>query len=255
MDEHCHAGPEHYEEGFGFFFYHAGAFDLTLQNITHVIDPTTIIFNHHYDEWRLSLRPDQVIKASEIVVDESFIRDLVPDYNHQSILAMPNSRATTTHSISLQVQRLLYEIEQESPRILIESLKTALCADAIRQFTHAHVSWEAKSHPADAEITLVEEAKAILVNHLREDISLEALSAQLKMSPFHILRLFKKRTDQTPHQYLTHERINRAKKLLLDTDDGITQIAYKIGYQNPSHFTKQFRRKVGVNPREFRAIS
>jgi AraC-like DNA-binding protein len=242
-------------DGFGFYFYDKGIFDLKLQGKQHIIDPTCLIFNHDDDEWQVHLHQDEDVSCTEVLVDEKLVRDLAPAFGGDSEFKLPVNRTHTTHHLAQSHQRLLHEIEsvEEPSSLLIESLMTTLCADMMRHLLGQESAWPDTRRPDDDELELIDRAKSILVRDLREDISLNELAAQLKISPYHFLRLFKKRAGQTPLQYLTQERINFAKKLLLETSDGIMEISLQVGYQNPSHFSALFRRHAGLNPREFRS--
>jgi len=53
--------------------------------------------------------------------------------------------------------------------------------------------------------------------------------------------------------YLTSVRIERAKQLLLGTEQNCTEICFQVGYNNQSYFTRTFKDLVGMTPRKFRA--
>lgn len=244
-------------DGFGFYFYEKGIFDLKLQDKQHVIDPTCLIFNHDDDEWQVHLHQDQDVTCTEVLVDEKFVRELAPAYSGASKFKLPTNRTHTTHQLAQSHKRLIHEIESvdEPSNLLIESLITTLCADMMRHLLRQEQTWLERRSSEDEELELIDGAKMLLIANIREDLSLNQLAKQLKLSPYHFLRLFKKHTGQTPLQYLTQERINLAKELLLNTQDGIMEISLQVGYQNPSHFSTLFRRHVGLNPREFRVTN
>jgi AraC family transcriptional regulator len=64
--------------------------------------------------------------------------------------------------------------------------------------------------------------------------------------------LFKQITGVTPHVYLANLRLERARKLLVDTQYPVSEIAAMVGYQSQSHFTKIFKSVTGMTPRVFR---
>lgn len=59
---------------------------------------------------------------------------------------------------------------------------------------------------------------------------------------------------QTPLDYLIHYRIEQAKRLLIETKEPITNIAFMTGFQSSAYFTKTFRKYVSVTPKEFRSL-
>lgn len=72
------------------------------------------------------------------------------------------------------------------------------------------------------------------------------------MSAFHFSRLFKLATGQSPHAYLTQQRVERAKELLAESRLPLVHIASAVGFQTQGHFTEVFRRHTCTTPRRFR---
>jgi AraC family transcriptional regulator len=85
------------------------------------------------------------------------------------------------------------------------------------------------------------------------NISLAQLSAIAGMSPHYFSELFKQSTGRTPHTYVLHQRIERAKQRLRDPACSIIDAGLNAGFENPSHFARVFRRLVGTTPSRFRA--
>lgn len=89
-------------------------------------------------------------------------------------------------------------------------------------------------------------------DNCHRELKLDEIADAAYLSEFHFARLFKKVTGISPHQYLANLRIDRAKKLLAETDLSITEIGIRVGYAGHSHFTKIFRQAIGMAPSEFR---
>ena len=88
--------------------------------------------------------------------------------------------------------------------------------------------------------------------YLDKNIKLVDLAQLLDMSPFHFSRLFKQSIGMTPHQYLSQQRVERAKQLLKKTDRLIIDIALECGFSSHSHLSKQFRQITGITPKAYR---
>ncbi|HEX7034409.1 MAG TPA: AraC family transcriptional regulator [Pseudomonadales bacterium] len=84
-------------------------------------------------------------------------------------------------------------------------------------------------------------------------ITLDELAAVACMSPYHFHRRFRALHGTTPHQYQTRLRLAHARRLLLDTERSITEIALAVGFDSPAAFSRRFRRSFGVAPAGFRA--
>lgn len=84
------------------------------------------------------------------------------------------------------------------------------------------------------------------------ELSLAEIADAAYLSEFHFARLFKKITGATPHAYLASLRLERARRLLAETDLSISEIGARVGYTSQSHFTKVFRAATGLTPKSFR---
>jgi len=95
-------------------------------------------------------------------------------------------------------------------------------------------------------------AKEFLNEEMDRNPGLTELSAAVGMNVDHFSRMFKRSTGLAPHQYLGKIRLERAKRMLADGRTRIIEIAYEIGYTNPSQFSAFFRKCTGQSPTEFR---
>jgi AraC family transcriptional regulator len=90
---------------------------------------------------------------------------------------------------------------------------------------------------------------------LHEDLSLAALAEVAGMNPYYFSRLFKQSTGLSPHRYVLEQRISRAQQFLRSSDMTIFEAGVRTGFADQGHFSKVFRRFVGVSPTEYRAQS
>jgi len=89
-------------------------------------------------------------------------------------------------------------------------------------------------------------------SHLEDDINLEALAAEARLSVYHFARGFKLSTGVSPLRYVLEQRVKRARQLLVQTDLPLSAIASALGFFDQGHFSRQFRRLVGTTPSSFR---
>jgi AraC-like DNA-binding protein len=89
---------------------------------------------------------------------------------------------------------------------------------------------------------------------MADPLDLSQLAAAAATSKFHFVRVFDQITGTTPHHFLASLRIQRAKELLLNSEESITDICLQVGYSSLGSFSKTFRALVGVSPQEFRAL-
>ena len=88
--------------------------------------------------------------------------------------------------------------------------------------------------------------------HLDGNLSLEAMAAEVEISPVYLARAFKAAIGQSPHQYVLGRRIDRAKELLRNTDIPVVDVALSVGFSSQSHLSHWFQRYVGVSPAAYR---
>jgi AraC-like DNA-binding protein len=79
-----------------------------------------------------------------------------------------------------------------------------------------------------------------------------ALARLCRLSEPHFYRKFKQATGSTPIDWLRRERINHARRRLLESGDPIKQIAEQVGYNDPFFFSRDFKRYTGVAPKNYR---
>ena len=92
----------------------------------------------------------------------------------------------------------------------------------------------------------------IIENHYDEKLLLDELASMVGVSSFHLNRLFKDRTGNTPRMHLEKARIKKAKELLLTTTLNCTDIGYKVGYQSISSFYNAFKRNTKFTPSQYK---
>ncbi len=83
-------------------------------------------------------------------------------------------------------------------------------------------------------------------------VGLEDAARRAGLSPFHFLRVFKRVTGVTPHQYLVRRRLARAATLLAEGTLPVTEVALESGFADLSNFVRTFGRAAGVSPKRFR---
>ncbi|MFC5704160.1 helix-turn-helix domain-containing protein [Cohnella faecalis] len=91
-----------------------------------------------------------------------------------------------------------------------------------------------------------------MISHYDKSLSIEELSKMANMSSATLRRLFKQHTGKTPSDFLLELRMAVAAKRIVETDERISDIAYKVGIQDPNYFTRVFKKNFGVTPYTYR---
>ena len=98
----------------------------------------------------------------------------------------------------------------------------------------------------------IEEIITFIHEHFTENLNIDDLAARAMLSPYHFIRIFKKETGFTPHEYIINIRLNTAKYLLKTTDLSIKDICFHTGFSCESVFCAAFKKNVGSTPLEYR---
>jgi AraC-like DNA-binding protein len=95
-------------------------------------------------------------------------------------------------------------------------------------------------------------ARHFMRDAYRRPVSLPDISAQANLSTYHFLRVHKLTFGETPHEFLTRLRIERAKALLARGSHNVTEACFEVGFSSLGSFSAMFNHRVGLSPSEYR---
>ena len=101
----------------------------------------------------------------------------------------------------------------------------------------------------------IKRAIAIMRESIADQLSIRMLSRRVNLSPSRLRQLFNKETGRSPMGYLSDVRMQKAGELLRSTFLSIKEVTFLCGVKDVSHFTRDFKKKYGLTPSEFRARS
>jgi AraC-like DNA-binding protein len=95
-------------------------------------------------------------------------------------------------------------------------------------------------------------SREFLATSFDQPLRLSEAASQACLSPFHYHRMFVRAFGETPHDFLTRRRIDRAKQLLAADECPVTDVCMAVGYESLGSFSSLFRTMVGRSPSEYR---
>lgn len=104
----------------------------------------------------------------------------------------------------------------------------------------------------ESESRRVLKVKNYIDQHYKDEIRLEQLADLIGMTPTAFSRFFKHRTGKNLSEYIGDIRLGYAARRLVDTTDTVAEICYTCGFNTLSNFNRQFRKRKGCTPTEFR---
>lgn len=135
-----------------------------------------------------------------------------------------------------------------SGRLYWDSLSNLAAVHLLQHYT---TSSQACLKPKPLTSAQVSRAIEFMHEHLEQDMTLEQLASAANVSLSHLVRLFKRHTGWTPHQYLIRLRVERAKLWIRCGQRSLKEIAAELGFSDQSHFTRMFKKYTGLTPMQY----
>ena len=200
---------------------------------------------HWIDETELLYMKVDKVLVSEAAANLRLSKqiELVETYGMQDPLLIQFGLALLAESKSDEAQGRLYA----------ESLVHSLALHLVRHYSTSNTIPETISI-GGLSGSKFRRAKEFINEHLEEDVTLNEIAHYVGLSPYHFARAFKKTTGLTPQQYLTEQRIERAKNLLAKSDLPLVEVGFRSGFKNQSHFTTLFRKFTNKTPKLWREL-
>jgi AraC-like DNA-binding protein len=113
---------------------------------------------------------------------------------------------------------------------------------------------ETITHPSDPFVDQKDKRVSRLIDflhaHFKKDLSLQQIAEEVRLNPFHVVRLFKKTVGISPYEYLLVIRTEYAKRLLRQGYK-VHEAALEAGFYDTSHFNRLLRKFAGTSPKSF----
>lgn len=169
-----------------------------------------------------------------------------PAAGYMNLIHRQNGRVFSTHrrrTVQEALQAILHMFSRSQP--LSETQMALLLTQALT----------AMAEPAAAlqdRYGMIDQAVAGINRAIGMEPSVAELAAQVGLSEYHFIRVFREVMGVTPGQYIIGARMNHARYLLSTTALGVSEVAGMVGYASESMFTAAFRRTQGVTPSQYR---
>ncbi len=151
------------------------------------------------------------------------------------------------------------QIEEMMGDQFTEIVRSTLSIQALRDYvaeTLAALAGKIEAYVGDesgkAHCQAVEKSKEYIHQHYSEKITIKQISDEVFLSQNYFSALFRKATGMTYMDYIQKVRMDEAKRLLADPYYKVYEIAQKIGYSEYKYFALQFKKMVGMSPKEYR---
>jgi|SaaInlStandDraft_1057018.scaffolds.fasta_scaffold14297_2 AraC-like DNA-binding protein len=202
------------------------------------------LVNVMYDPDRLRL-PDSDLRSlpgyhAFFLLGHKFQKDMKP-------LHLPQPKLD-------EIARIIESIEDE-----IRHSSPGYMAMALAQLSQLIVSLSRTysselTPPQEGSELRIADAMAYVETHLDQEVSIPKLMKLTNLSESSLLRAFKKTVQMGPLEFHLHQRIRRSCRLLRKSDLSVTEIGFRVGFNDSNYFSRQFKKRMNMTPTEYRKI-
>ncbi|QKJ22153.1 helix-turn-helix transcriptional regulator [Poseidonibacter lekithochrous] len=212
---------------------------LSYKNSTRIINPGEVHYGNS-DSWKYTNFYPKIELLAQIH-EQVYFEKKIPIFTKHIIEDM------TLYHLLLNFFLSAYE---NNDKLLMESNLINAMSYLIKNYTDTTRDY---SGLFDDKL-IVKNSIEYIKDLLDTNISLEELAMNSNLSKYHFLRVFKKQMGLTPHQYILTQRVHKAKELIL-SGEKLSHIPFSVGFNDQSHFIRNFRKIYGYSPKELQKES
>ncbi len=250
----------HWHEHFELIFVEKGLIGLTCNGIQIRAGKGDLLVLNPQDVHHIHSLTEQVDYYC-LVFDLSLLKTSNPDLgNLEYLVPLLNGNLVFDNKVSMNAdlvacyQGLVKEHLQggAATQLMIKAYLNQLLALLIRSrcFKQRH---SLRNSSGRNQMALIQQVLQYLNDNYNQDINLPELAQRFSISQYHLAHVFKTYTNRTIVQYLNRVRIEKALDLMETGDESLTDIAFKVGFNDANYFSRTFKKLMGTSPRRWMA--
>ncbi|RKN75986.1 helix-turn-helix domain-containing protein [Paenibacillus ginsengarvi] len=208
-------------------------------------------------------------------IDDHGLRQLLyaEPYKHVSVLTESDGFPSFLSDIGYRLEGLMHSHIPESAkhmhltnyffkhlslqgRLMMQAYVTLAIAEmvALQPGNSAPFGDEsaAAQYSSRMEVEMAHKIERMLEEHIRTNVTITDLAGRLGLSRTQFTKIFTRVYGISPRQFVSRQKLNMAKTMIVNSDEPIGAIANQLGFSNINHFSRQFRRWVGKPPSHYR---
>ncbi|HOR87057.1 MAG TPA: helix-turn-helix transcriptional regulator [Bacillota bacterium] len=194
------------------------------------------------------------IRFADVVIDRIYMEEIYYSLCGKKLNRLKNKAVDLDFEIKNILKKFIDEAKSAGlgRDMVLQSLCCQFSIEVIRKVCNDN----AEDNPKVDDINKkkVEKVAGYMNDCYSKDCSLDCLAEMAGMSKYHLIRFFRQIMGKSPYDYLIDIRIEKAKKLLMNRDISVADIAAKCGFNHASHFSYVFRKRIGISPGRFREM-
>lgn len=248
-------GGEDYPVYYGaniLFYVQRGYFNLDIDGRLHQIDESSFVLVKKYTSGRChkpKLANNEYSKTMGFAFNDDFIRNIIHEFKNPKSVVDSSSKVLRIDRNPILVglfQSLTTYIEQEKEinKELVQ-LKTREALIGILDYYPEYISvFNEFSTPERADLYL------FMLHNFQFNLSLDELARMSGRSLSTFNREFRRIFHTTPHKWIMEQRLERAKEQISRHGRKPSEIYLELGFEDLSHFSRSFKKRFGVSPRQ-----
>lgn len=250
IEAYCFEGvmqkfPPHFHEYYVFGFIEKGQRHLVCKGTEYVINPGDILIFNPYDTHSCEQIDDKHLDYRALNINSSVIKKIVLDIQDKVSLPYFQQNVLRHEKIAHILKELHMDILEQNKdfkkeELFLELLETLLTVNS-------NINIQPAYNEVSADIQMICE---YLENNYTKLIRLDTLSQMIHRNKYQLLRIFTKEKGITPYHYLETIRVNQAKSFL-EKEIKPIEVAALTGFSDQSHFTKSFKKRIGLTPKQY----
>jgi len=186
-----------------------------------------------------------------IFIDKQFFEEQMCQYSMKRTLDFDVNLIPLPNNFLATIKEFMIEVDNQIPGWESVSLANNLkiCHYLIRSILNLNQKQDKITHRLEIDETI-----QYMYSNLDKKITVEDLAKIAHMSPSYYTRAFKKATGQSSISYLNQIRLERVKRLLLEGDKAITEIALECGFSSTAYLSSSFHNKFKISPTDYRNL-
>ena len=246
---HRHEHPEHFIE---FVFDGNVSYEVSERGQTRrfISQPGTICLLPRGAEHEVNWLKES--QHTVLALKPCLLSNALEESVHESNIELREHWNLIDRHISALLMEMMADLEDGSPAGTLygESLANSLAVYLLKRYSNLTTRLE--PYRGGLSRSKLNRVLEYINANLSDNLELGVLAKVAGVNLYHFARAFKQSTGESPHQYVLRRRIEQAKELLGHSQVSIIEASACAGFVDQSHFSKVFRRIVGVSPSEYR---
>ncbi len=214
-------------------------------------NPGEIFFVNSGDLHETDGSQDGPLRSITILLSDELLREYCPQFSEIYFEIEKGSSQEKRLAKLIERCAAVYREKKSYYELELSVLLRQICLLLLRE-----CSREKSAHEPAAltykSTNRVKKAITYMEENFANRISVEEMSGVMGMTPSYFSRFFRNSTGKTFHTYLTHIRLIRARMILMEQEDTITDIAMNCGFPNVKAFIDAFRKEYGMTPAKYK---